>query len=134
MNELSKVLQTPAATVMEVVAIAKKFEEERDTARSVNAVLMREIDNLQKDLKDAAEREKVLRAERDDARKERNILRKRRDKAYHDSIVANKRENKRQKEKTKGVMVKGTCVVMAALWLFVIGSKAAGWVRYWMGL
>lgn len=134
MNELSKALQTPAATVMEVVTIAKRFEEERDTARSVNAVLMREIDALQQDLRDAAEREKTLRAERDDARKERDILRKRRDKAYHDSIVANKQEAKRQREKAKGIMTKGTCVVMAGLWLFVIGSKAVGWIRYWMGL
>ena len=133
MNEITTSIQTPVAEVMRMALANRILTEERDTARKVNAVLMNEIDGLEKALAEAEERIHTLRAERDDARHERNALRDRRDRAYEKAICLNRAEQKTRGKRMRRFAARAFCAAFSAVWLFALGSKAVAWIGYWLG-
>ena len=133
MNEITTSIQTPVAEVMRMALANRILTEERDTARKVNAVLMNEIDGLEKALDKADEQIRTLRAERDDARHERNALRDRRDRAYEKAICLNRTEQKHCRLRLHRFAARAFCAAFSAFWLIALGSKAVAWVGYWLG-
>ena len=131
MNEIARTIQNPISDMARLALANRVLSEERDTARKVNAVLMNEIDSLEKALEKAKKRDETLRTERDDARRERNRLRMRRDERYRNAIANNCREAKEAKRRLKRFVAKAFCAVFSVLFLFVLGSKALAWLQYW---
>lgn len=133
MNEITTSVQPPVAEIVRIALANRILTEERDTARKVNAVLMNEIDGLEKALAEADEQIRTLRTERDDARHERNALRDRRDRAYEKAICLNRAEQKNSRLRMRRFAAKAFCAAFSAFWLIALGSKAVAWVGYWLG-
>ena len=140
MSEIMRIMRLPAIDMMQLASENRRMEAENremkealEAAQAANAVLTQEVETDEKLIKALYHRAQVLQEERNDARHERNCLRARRDEAYTQAIAGNKREAKRWKKKVRFVACEALCLAVTILLLFVLGSEAASWIRYWMG-
>ena len=140
MSEIMRIIRLPAVDMMQLASENRKLEAENremkealEAAQAANAVLTQELETEQKINAMLYSRAQTLQDERDDARKERNCLRARRDEAYTLAIAGQKREAKRWKKRVRFMACEALCLAVTVLLLFVLGSKAAAWIRYWMG-
>ena len=140
MGELMRAMRLPAIDMMMMAVENKRLREELEASRAANAVLTEELSIREREREIMLERMramrqtmKVLRDERNDARHERDCLRARRDEAYTQAIVGNRKAARRWQKTMRRMAAEALCLAVTLLLLFVLGSKAISWIRYWMG-
>ena len=133
MSEIMRLVRLPAVDMMRLQSENRRLAEALEVCQAANAVLTQELDTREKERQTLIRRARLLREERDDARHERDCLRARRDEAYALAIAGSRRAVKRRRSMARQVAAEGLCLAVTALLLFCLGSKAASWIRYWMG-